>query len=111
MRHDISTRLSEIPALTVCGLAWTVILSLSAGNVRATQGEKEDDNVAVVDGVTIEKRMAIAFSAREKAASKAREDGGEGELITTASSNSAPRTLSQKNLSRNLSRNLRWDTV
>ena len=39
----------EIPVLTACGLIWTIILSLSAGNVKSSVGGEEE--------VVIEEKM------------------------------------------------------
>ena len=37
----------EIPVLTACGLIWTIILSLSAGNVKSSVGGEEEDAMVV----------------------------------------------------------------
>lgn len=37
----------QIPVLTACGLIWTIILSLSAGNVKSSVGGEGEDAMAV----------------------------------------------------------------
>ena len=37
----------EIPVLTACGLVWTVILSLSAGNVNTSSAEEEENSIVI----------------------------------------------------------------
>ena len=48
----------EIPVLTACGLVWTVILSLSAGNVNSCSLEEKDD---IMDSTNIEEEMISEF--------------------------------------------------
>jgi hypothetical protein len=43
----------QIPILIVCGLAWTIILSLSAGNAS-----EEQPAMALADGGVVESNMA-----------------------------------------------------
>lgn len=44
----------QIPVLTACGLVWTVILSLSAGNVSSTRSEEKDNTV---NSTSVEEKM------------------------------------------------------
>ena len=47
----------EIPFLIACGLVWTIISSLSAGNVNASSSTTEDE--ISFDGTAIEETMVL----------------------------------------------------
>lgn len=48
----------QIPVLTACGLVWTIILSLSAGNVNSSSLEEEDDTLK---STIVEEKMISEF--------------------------------------------------
>ena len=54
-----SSCITEIPVLTACGLVWTVILSVSAGNVSSSDKEE------VIDGDAIEENVVLELGAED----------------------------------------------
>mmetsp|Transcript_29113 Transcript_29113/g.78814 ORF Transcript_29113/g.78814 Transcript_29113/m.78814 type:complete len:368 (+) Transcript_29113:169-1272(+) len=53
----------QIPVLTACGLVWTVILSVSAGNVNQSSSEEKDD----VNEIGVEEKMVLESGANKGA--------------------------------------------